>query len=94
MQLLFPQDLHLADRAVAGVYLHATVAGHFPGARRPAVVPDMRLQGSQQGHRRRVRPNASGLVRGFTGRSAEPIGVDFVTFPSSLVGEYWPFVNP
>ena len=23
-----------------------------------------------------------------------PNGVDFVTFPSSLVGEYWPLVSP
>jgi hypothetical protein len=36
------------------------------------------------------RANASGL----TGRSAEPTGVDFVTLPSSLVGEYCPFVSP
>ncbi len=31
---------------------------------------------------------------GLNGWSSEPIGVDFVTFPSSLVGEYWPFVSP
>jgi hypothetical protein len=31
---------------------------------------------------------------GLNGQSSEPIGVDFVTFPSSDVGEYWPFVSP
>ena len=31
---------------------------------------------------------------GLNGQSSEPIGVDFVTLPSSLVGEYWPFVSP
>ena len=31
---------------------------------------------------------------GLKGQSSEPIGVDFVTFPSSEVGEYWPFVSP
>ncbi len=31
---------------------------------------------------------------GLNGWSIEPIGVDFVTFPRSLVGEYWPFVSP
>ncbi len=28
------------------------------------------------------------------GWSTEPSGVDFVIFPRSEVGEYWPFVNP
>ena len=41
-----------------------------------------------------VAPHPSAKASGFTGRSAEPIGVDFVTFPSSLVGEYCPFVSP
>ena len=41
-----------------------------------------------------VAPQPSANASGFTGRSAEPIGVDFVTLPSSLVGEYWPFVSP
>ena len=31
---------------------------------------------------------------GLNGWSSEPIGVDFVTLPSSEVGEYWPFVSP
>ncbi len=31
---------------------------------------------------------------GLNGRSSEPIGVDFVSVPSGLVGEYWPFVSP
>src|SRR5262245_63318730 len=31
---------------------------------------------------------------GLKGWSIEPKGVDFVTFPSSLVGEYWPLVKP
>ena len=31
---------------------------------------------------------------GLNGQSSDPIGVDFVTLPSSLVGEYWPFVRP
>ena len=31
---------------------------------------------------------------GLNGQSSDPIGVDFVTLPSSLVGEYWPFVSP
>ena len=31
---------------------------------------------------------------GLNGQSSEPIGVDFVTLPSSEVGEYWPFVSP
>src|SRR5213592_2115337 len=36
----------------------------------------------------KVAPQPSANARGFTGRSAEPTGVDFVTLPSSLVGEY------
>ena len=28
------------------------------------------------------------MLSGLNGQSSEPIGVDFVTFPSSLVGEY------
>ena len=31
---------------------------------------------------------------GLKGWSSEPIGVDFVTFPTLEVGEYWPFVSP
>jgi hypothetical protein len=31
---------------------------------------------------------------GLNGWSSEPMGVDLVTFPTSLVGEYWPFVRP
>ena len=31
---------------------------------------------------------------GLKGWSTEPSGVDFVIFPRSEVGEYWPFVNP
>ena len=31
---------------------------------------------------------------GLNGWSTEPSGVDFVTLPSSDVGEYWPFVSP
>jgi hypothetical protein len=42
----------------------------------------------------KVAPQPSANESGFTGRSTEPTGVDFVTLPSSLVGEYWPFVSP
>ena len=31
---------------------------------------------------------------GLNGWSRLPNGVDLVTFPSSLVGEYWPLVSP
>ena len=31
---------------------------------------------------------------GLNGWSSEPNGVDFVTLPISLVGEYWPLVSP
>jgi hypothetical protein len=31
---------------------------------------------------------------GLKGQSIEPIGVDFVTIPTWLVGEYCPFVSP
>ena len=31
---------------------------------------------------------------GLKGVSSEPNGDDFVTFPTSLVGEYWPLVSP
>ena len=31
---------------------------------------------------------------GLNGWSIDPNGVDLVTFPSSDVGEYWPFVSP
>ena len=31
---------------------------------------------------------------GLNGWSIEPKGVDLVTLPTSLVGEYWPLVNP
>jgi hypothetical protein len=34
------------------------------------------------------------IESGLNGWSSEPIGVDFVTMPSSEVGEYWPFVSP
>ena len=37
-------------------------------------------------------PSAS--ETGLNGWSCEPNGVDFVTLPSSLVGEYWPLVSP
>jgi hypothetical protein len=37
-------------------------------------------------------PSASEI--GLKGQSSEPIGVDFVTLPSSEVGEYWPLVSP
>ncbi len=37
-------------------------------------------------------PSAS--ATGLNGWSSEPNGVDFVTFPSGLVGEYCPFVSP
>ena len=37
-------------------------------------------------------PSAS--ATGSNGRSTDPNGVDFVTFPTSDVGEYWPFVSP
>src|SRR6266853_3534228 len=41
----------------------------------------------------KVAPAASANAHGLTGRSAEPTGVDLVTLPSSLVGEYWPLVR-
>ncbi len=34
------------------------------------------------------------IESGLNGWSSEPSGVDFVTLPSSEVGEYWPFVKP
>ncbi len=37
---------------------------------------------------------ASARVRGMTGRSTEPIGVDLVRLPNSDVGEVWPLVRP
>ena len=37
-------------------------------------------------------PSAS--ATGLNGWSSEPNGVDLVTLPSSLVGEYWPLVSP
>jgi hypothetical protein len=37
-------------------------------------------------------PSAS--ATGSKGRSTEPNGVDFVTLPTSDVGEYCPFVKP
>ena len=37
-------------------------------------------------------PRASAI--GLKGWSTDPNGVDFVTLPSSDVGEYWPFVSP
>ena len=37
-------------------------------------------------------PSASDT--GLNGLSSDPIGVDFVTLPSSDVGEYWPLVSP
>jgi hypothetical protein len=43
-------------------------------------------------HERRL--GAQSHAIGLNGWSTEPNGVDFVTFPSSLVGEYWPFVRP
>ena len=39
-------------------------------------------------------PAASANAQGLSGRSAEPSGVDLVTVPSSLVGEYCPLVRP
>ena len=48
-------------------------------------------------HRARHEGGARGRARtrtGSRGRSAEPSGVDLVTLPSSLVGEYWPLVRP
>jgi hypothetical protein len=35
-----------------------------------------------------VAPTPSAKAHGLMGRSAEPIGVDLVVLPSSLVGEY------
>ena len=37
-------------------------------------------------------PSAS--ETGLNGLSSEPIGVDLVILPRSLVGEYWPLVRP
>ena len=42
----------------------------------------------------KVAPAPSAKDKGLNGASNEPIGVDFVTFPTSDVGEYWPLVNP
>ena len=36
----------------------------------------------------------SATASGLNGASRLPNGVDFVTFPTSDVGEYWPFVRP
>ncbi len=33
-------------------------------------------------------------LTGLNGWSSDPIGVDLVILPSSLVGEYWPLVSP
>ena len=33
-------------------------------------------------------------LTGLKGWSRVPNGVDFVTLPTSLVGEYWPLVSP
>jgi hypothetical protein len=33
-------------------------------------------------------------MHGVNGWSTDPIGVDFVFFPTSEVGEYCPFVSP
>ena len=45
--------------------------------------------GDERRPRRRAPPTT-----GLNGWSIEPNGVDFVTLPTSDVGEYWPFVNP
>ena len=36
----------------------------------------------------------SARLSGLKGVSSEPNGVDLVTLPTSLVGEYWPLVRP
>ena len=36
----------------------------------------------------------SARLMGLNGLSSEPKGVDLVTLPTSLVGEYWPLVSP
>ena len=36
----------------------------------------------------------SATVIGLKGKSTDPAGVDFVTLPTSEVGEYWPLVRP
>ena len=36
----------------------------------------------------------SATLTGLNGVSSEPNGVDFVSLPTSLVGEYWPLVSP
>jgi hypothetical protein len=41
-----------------------------------------------------VAPEPAANWIGFTGWSSDPSGVDLVTFPASLAGEYWPFVSP
>ena len=33
-------------------------------------------------------------LTGLNGWSSDPIGVDLVILPSSLVGEHWPLVSP
>ena len=42
----------------------------------------------------KVEPAPSAKDNGLKGISSEPMGVDFVTFPTSDVGEYCPFVKP
>ncbi len=41
-----------------------------------------------------VAPDPRARAMGFTGLSRAPSGVDFVTIPSWLVGEYCPVVSP
>ena len=41
-----------------------------------------------------VAPAPSASAIGSNGGSVEPNGVDFVTLPSSLVGDACPFVSP
>ena len=36
----------------------------------------------------------SATETGLNGWSTDPTGVDFVIFPTSDVGEYWPLVSP
>ena len=42
----------------------------------------------------KVAPEPSAKASGLKGRSIDPIGVDFFTVPTGLVGEYCPLVRP
>ena len=49
---------------------------------------------SMGGGRRKLASAPSATETGLNGSSMLPAGVDLVTLPISLVGEYWPLVRP